>query len=251
MPSAMIDRSARLATRKMTGISRTRPISKNIGRPMIAPIAAIDHGSIRGLDLLDDRVDDLVGTAGVGQQLAEHRAESDQDADALDGVADAGAEAADDVEHVAPGDRADRAASPRIRREERVQLEERDQHDEHRDADERGGDELPGAGDGLDRLGRRGGDERADDHAVSSSERPARATNASTISAGDGVMSKAQPFSSSCNGSRVFSCDVQQRRRHEVVAMLHARLDQVVVTGQVQELRTRRSVDEDVAIGAA
>lgn len=50
MPREMIDRSARLATRKMTGIRSTRPISKNIGNPMIAPIAAIDHGSMRGLD---------------------------------------------------------------------------------------------------------------------------------------------------------------------------------------------------------
>jgi hypothetical protein len=32
----------------MTGISRTRPISKNIGRPMIAPTRAIAHGSARG-----------------------------------------------------------------------------------------------------------------------------------------------------------------------------------------------------------
>ena len=32
----------------MTGISSTKPISKNIGRPMIAPTAAIAHGSARG-----------------------------------------------------------------------------------------------------------------------------------------------------------------------------------------------------------
>ena len=35
----------------MTGISSTRPISKNIGRPMIAPTSAIAHGSIRPLAL--------------------------------------------------------------------------------------------------------------------------------------------------------------------------------------------------------
>ena len=32
----------------MTGISSTRPISKNIGRPMIAPTRAIAQGNIRG-----------------------------------------------------------------------------------------------------------------------------------------------------------------------------------------------------------
>ena len=31
----------------MTGISRTRPISKNIGRPMSAATAAIAQGSVR------------------------------------------------------------------------------------------------------------------------------------------------------------------------------------------------------------
>ncbi len=37
----------------------------------------------------DDRVDDLVGAAGVGEQLGEHRAERDEDADARGGAAEA------------------------------------------------------------------------------------------------------------------------------------------------------------------
>jgi hypothetical protein len=32
----------------MTGISSTRPISKNIGSPMIEPTSAIAHGNARG-----------------------------------------------------------------------------------------------------------------------------------------------------------------------------------------------------------
>ena len=39
----------RRATRMITGISRTRPISKNIGRPMRAPTRAIAHGRARSL----------------------------------------------------------------------------------------------------------------------------------------------------------------------------------------------------------
>ena len=44
------DRPERRATRKITGISSTRPISKNIGSPMSAPTSAIVHGSVRVLD---------------------------------------------------------------------------------------------------------------------------------------------------------------------------------------------------------
>ena len=39
------DNPDRRATRMMTGINRTRPISKNIGRPMTAPTRAMVHGS--------------------------------------------------------------------------------------------------------------------------------------------------------------------------------------------------------------
>jgi hypothetical protein len=47
MPIFISDSPERRDTRKITGISSTRPISKNIGRPMIAPTRAIDHGSAR------------------------------------------------------------------------------------------------------------------------------------------------------------------------------------------------------------
>jgi hypothetical protein len=76
-------------TRKITGISSTRPISKNIGSPMSPPRQrACGRAS-------DDGVDDLVGAAGVGEQLAEHRAEGDQRADAGCGRAEPVAEAGD------------------------------------------------------------------------------------------------------------------------------------------------------------
>ena len=115
------DSPERRATRKMTGISRTRPISKNIGRPMIAPTSAIAQGSVRVLDAADDGVDDLVGAAGVGEQLAEHRAERDQDADAGGGVAEALGEAGDGRRSIGtPGDDAD-GQRAEDQREERVQ----------------------------------------------------------------------------------------------------------------------------------
>lgn len=50
MPTLISDRPERRATRKITGISSTRPISKNIGSPMSAPTSAIAHGSVRVLD---------------------------------------------------------------------------------------------------------------------------------------------------------------------------------------------------------
>ena len=154
MPSEMIDLSARLATRKMTGISRTRPISKNIGRPMIAPIAAIDHGSIRGLDrptIVSTIWSAPPESASSLPNIAPSAISTPTPATVL---ADARAEAGDDVEHLASGDRADRERAE-DQRQERVQLEVGDRDDQHRDADQGRGDELPGAGDGLDRLGGR------------------------------------------------------------------------------------------------
>ena len=72
----------------------------------------------------DDRVDDLVGTAGVGEQLGEHRAERDQRADARGRRTEAGGEAGDDVVDVLPGDDADGEAAE-DQRQERVHLEPR------------------------------------------------------------------------------------------------------------------------------
>jgi hypothetical protein len=40
---------------------------------MSAPTSAIAHGKRAGGGPADDGVDDLVGAAGVGEQLAEHR----------------------------------------------------------------------------------------------------------------------------------------------------------------------------------
>ena len=45
----------RRVTSRMTGTSSTKPISKNIGRPMTAPMRAIAHGRVAG-DALDTSV---------------------------------------------------------------------------------------------------------------------------------------------------------------------------------------------------
>ena len=50
MPTLISDRPERRATRKMIGISSTRPISKNIGSPMRAPTSAIAQGRVRVLE---------------------------------------------------------------------------------------------------------------------------------------------------------------------------------------------------------
>ena len=68
-----------------------------------------------------DGVDDLVGTARVGEQLGEHRAEGDQGADARGRRTEAGGEAGDDVVDVLPGDDADGQAAE-DQRQERVHL---------------------------------------------------------------------------------------------------------------------------------
>ncbi len=47
MPTFISDSPERRETRKITGISSTRPISKNIGSPMSAPTSAMAHGSVR------------------------------------------------------------------------------------------------------------------------------------------------------------------------------------------------------------
>src|SRR3954471_11926970 len=68
MPTLISDRPERRATRKITGISSTRPISKPDQRTdeRHRPRQRARAGPA------DDRVDDLVRAAGVGEQLAEH-----------------------------------------------------------------------------------------------------------------------------------------------------------------------------------
>ena len=108
----------------MTGTSSTRPISKNIGSPISAPTAAIVHGSIRRARPVHERVHDLVGAAAVEQELAEHRAETHQQADAGHRRPEAGAEADDDVVEVLPGDHADGERTDE-QRDDRMDLEGR------------------------------------------------------------------------------------------------------------------------------
>ena len=142
MPTLISDRPERRATRKMIGISSTRPISKNIGSPISAPTSAIAQGRVRVLDAADDGVGDLVAAAGVGEQLAEHRAQRDQGADAGGGVAEALEVAGDGRRDGQPGDAGDHERADG-QREERVHLEAGDQHDDQRDADQRRHDERP------------------------------------------------------------------------------------------------------------
>ena len=97
----------------------------------------------------DDRVDDLVGTAGVGEQLGEHRAQRDQGADAGGRRTEAGGEAGDDVVDVLAGDQADGEAAE-DQRQERVHLGPGDQHHDQADGQQCGDHQLPPAGDGFD-----------------------------------------------------------------------------------------------------
>ena len=76
------------ATSRTTGTRSTTPISKNSGSPMRAADAGHRPGQGARADAADDRVDDLVGAAGVGQQPADHRAERDEQPDARHGRAE-------------------------------------------------------------------------------------------------------------------------------------------------------------------
>jgi hypothetical protein len=98
-----------------------------------------------------DRVDDLVGTAGVGEHLAEDRAEGDQHADAGDRCAEPGGEAGYHLVQRRSGDRAQHQR-PDGQGQEGVQLEPGDEQDDDGDARHYGDAQLSVSGRG-DRLG--------------------------------------------------------------------------------------------------
>ena len=152
MPTFISDTPVRRDTMITTGTSSTTPTSKNSGRPRIAAIAAIIQGSPPGPDLADQRRDDPVGAAGVLEDLADHRAERDQDADGPGGRPEAGDEAGHDV---AGRHRGDGAEHRRAEHEgqERVHLRPRDEQDDGEDAEDARGDQLTVAGSGDGGVG--------------------------------------------------------------------------------------------------
>ena len=114
-------RPERWATRTITGSSSTRPISKNIGMPMMMATSAIAHGTSRVGRPRQQLVDHPVRAAGVGQQLAQHRAERDEQPDLLQRGADAGLEVGDDLRQRDAGGQPDERRAD-DQREERVHL---------------------------------------------------------------------------------------------------------------------------------
>lgn len=100
--------------------------------------------------LREDRVDDLVGAARVGEHLAEDRTEGDQHADAGDGGAEAGGEAGDGLVERRSGDRAEHERA-QGQRQEGVQPELGDEQDDDGDARQYGDAQLSVTGRG-DRL---------------------------------------------------------------------------------------------------
>jgi hypothetical protein len=99
-----------------------------------------------------DRVDDLVGAAGVGEQLGEDRAQRDQDPDAGGGVTEPAGEGVHDVEQVLARHRADGQAAD-DQGQERVELQQGDQEDQNGDPGQGGRDQLPAGRDGLGQVG--------------------------------------------------------------------------------------------------
>jgi len=100
-----------------------------------------------------DPVDDVVGPTRVGQDLAEHRAEGDEDAHCSGGAAEPVGEAGQRGRRGDPRDGGQRRGAE-DQREERVHLQPADQHDDDGDPGEARQDQLavPGR---ADRVGQR------------------------------------------------------------------------------------------------
>ncbi len=109
------------------------------------------HGALARLR--EDRVDDLVRAAGVGEQLAEDGAERDEDADTRDGRAETRGEARYRLRRRGAGERTERQGADG-QREERVHLELGDEQDDDGDARQDGDAQLRVAGrsDGFDGI---------------------------------------------------------------------------------------------------
>ena len=107
-------------------------------------------GQSPGTDLADDGVHDGVRAPGVGEQRAQHRAQTDQQTHRADGPTEPGGEARDDVERShARDDPHHRGAQHQS--QERVHLRPDDQHHHRGDAQEGGQHDLGVAGVGQRR----------------------------------------------------------------------------------------------------
>lgn len=95
--------------------------------------------------LADEPADDLVGPAGVGQQLADHRPEGDEQPDTAGRRPEAVGERRDDLVRRHRRDRTEHG-SAQDEGEERVHLEARDEHDDDGDGQCRGKQQLSVAG---------------------------------------------------------------------------------------------------------
>ena len=131
----------RWVTRTITGSSSTSPISKNIGRPMITATSVIDQASLFPVALASRVSTTRFGAAGVGEQLAQHRAEGDQQADFLQDAAHPVLEVGDDLGQLHAGGEADERGAE-DEGQEGVELELGDEHHDERDAEGRDHQQL-------------------------------------------------------------------------------------------------------------
>lgn len=99
----------------------------------------------------DDGVDDLVGSPGVGEQLGEHGAQRDEDADAGGRLAEAIGERGEHRGEFLARDDTD-GDGAEDEPEERVQLHHGDEHDDDRDTGQEGEHQVRGRCDGFDEL---------------------------------------------------------------------------------------------------
>ena len=211
-------------------------------------------------DPADQRRDDAVGAAGVLEQLADHRAERDEDADRAGRGAEPGHEALDGVarrhrRHGAEHRRAEHQG------QERVHLGPGDEHDDGEDAQDARRDELRAPGVHRGFVGEReaGGDGRGErggkgeqGHQACSFRWPSAASARSRTWAAlpslvmvDARLVVPERF----EGGQLAG---QQGRRHVVArAVLHPVEDDVGLGGDVQEPHVRAALAQQVAVDPA
>ena len=154
--------------------------------------------------LADDGLDDRGAAAGVGEDLPDHGAQRDQDADGPHRPAEAGLEARQDAQggHARRGSHHARSDQEP---QERVELRHRDQDDDGRDAEQRRDDQLgvPGIGQGCRKGQHRGHPSSPSCSVVGRSPRPRAAIARRSTSGAEPSTETLTPGSSSWSGSRV------------------------------------------------